>query len=361
MSTGQPIEMGQTIRYPATALLCVNSDDQQKFNANGFRIDSSEPGRIYINGQRPLLFGYMTRLALTEMNIQWDTPNVNNSNSTMTMALYTATDSATPVVTLQSYIRIDLVTNFYTPEELATVVQTKLNNEPNVTANAFTFTVLYDEQDGSFSIAQTATYTVSGRSRGYFKIFSGSAPQSVTGFQALKDDLLYCMGLQAVSPAGAEPIGFYSSINGALAPMLYTPYIDVVSNLLTKNQNISDGTTSTIYTSSKLARIYFSNEAIINRHDYLPEDGTQFEASAVCNIPGTRPCIFRREFVTPKQIQWNNTENVDFIDIQVLDYKGNPVVIQEEFTSNTNPVTNQIFINQRNNTSFQMTIQATEN
>ena len=360
MSTGQPIEMGQTTRAPATALLLINSDDQQKFNANGFRIDSSTPGRIYINGQRPLLFGYMTRLALTEMNIQWDTPNVNSTNNTLTLAIYTATDIATPVVTLQDYIRIEITANFYTPEELATALQNALNADPDVVANALTFTVAYDEQDGSFRIAQTATYVVSGRIRGYFKIFSGLAPQSVTGLAPVRDDLLYCLGLQAVSPIGPEPIGFYSSINGALAPMLYTPYIDVVSNLLTKNQNVADGTTSSIYTSSKLARIYFSNEDIINRHDYLPQSGSALSASSVCNIPGTRPCIFRREFITPKQIQWNNTENVDFVDIEVLDYKGNPIVIEEQFTSGSG-LNNQLFVNQRNNTSFQMTIQATEN
>jgi hypothetical protein len=354
----EPKEKAVTTRAAPVALLLVNSDDQQKFDENGFRIDSSTPGRIYINNQRPLIFGYCTRLALTEMSIQWDTFNVNSTNNTLTMAIYSATDSATPVVTLEDYIRIELINNFYTPEELEIELQTLLNADPDVIANGLTFTVFYDEQDGSFRIAQTAVYG-SGRVKGYFKIISGSAPTSLTGLPKLSDDLLYLMGLQAVGAAAPEPIGFYSSLNGALAPMYYTPYVDVVSNLLTKNQNVSDGTTATVYTSSKLARIYFSNEQIINRHGYLPQSGTQSDATSVCNIPGTRPCIFRREFITPKQIQWNNTENVDFVDIQVLDYKGNVIRIEEQSTTNFE-TNNKINLTQKNNTSFQFTIMVTE-
>jgi hypothetical protein len=43
------------------------------------------------------------------------------------------------------------------------------------------------------------------------------------------------------------------------------------------------------------------------------------------NAIGTSAGTLRREFVYPKQIQWNNTENVDVIDIQVLDSRGRPL------------------------------------
>ena len=356
MSSGAPIEHGTQIRMPSTALMLVNSDDQQRFDANGYRIDNEQPGRIYINKQRPIMFGYMTRLALTEMNIQWDTPNVNSTNNTMTLALYSSTDSATPTVALQDYTRVELLSGFYTPDELATDLQSELNLNSEVVANGLTFSVSYDDRDGSFRINQTATYG-SGRVKGYFKIISGLAPTSLTGLPQKQDDLLYCMGIQSVTKAGVEPVGYYSVINGAYAPMLYTPYVDVVSNLLTKNQNVTDGTTSSLVTSSKLARIYLSNEAIINRHGDL-ETGT--DVTTVCNIVGTRPITFRREFKTPKQIQWNTTENVDIIDIQVLDYKGNVIVIEEESTYEATPATNVVVVTERNNTSFQFTVQITE-
>jgi len=355
----EPKDKAITIRQPATALLLVSSDDQQLFDQNGFRVDSTTPGRIYINNQRPLLFGYMTRLALTEMNIQWDTFNVNSSNNTLTLALYSATDASPAVVGAPIFTRITIEPDFYQPSDLVVFLQTAINASPQVITAGFSFVVEYDQIEGNFTIQQIQVYP-GGNTRGYFKIFSSSAPQSVTGLIPLNDDILYCIGVQPVTQPGAEPTGFYTQINGAYAPMLYTPYIDVVSNLLTKHQNVSDGTTASIFTSSKLARVYFSNETIINRHDDLPTSVLAPLTSTVCNIVGTRPITFRREFITPKQIQWDNTENVDFIDIQVLDYKGNPIRIEEESISGSVTINNGIVVSQKNNTSFQFTLQATE-
>lgn len=356
MSSGSPAENGTPIRYPSVALLCVDSTDQNRYDVNKYRIDSESPSRIYINKQRPLMFGYMTRLALTEMNIQWDTPNVNNLNNTLTMAIYSAFGTIPPVVSFVSYIRVTVPVGFYTPTDLASQLQTELNDNQDIIDLGLTFTVTYNEQTGSFTIHQTAQYS-GGRVAGYFKIVSGSAPYSLTGLQPVQYDLLYCMGIDAVTKPGVEPVGFYSILKGGYAPMLYTPYVDVVSNFLTKNQNVQDGATSTTYTSSKLARIYFSNEAIVNPHDDL----TAGEAvTSICNIVGTRPCSFRREFKVPKQIQWNSTENVDVIDIQVLDYKGNPITIEEQAEYGNITLGQDIVVTEKSNTVFQFTIQVTE-
>ena len=368
-----PKDKAITIRQPATALLLVDSNDQQEYNKQGFRIDSTTPGRIYINNGRPLAFGYITRLALTEMNIQWDTPNVNSSNNTLTMALYSATNATPAVVALIGFIRITIAPKFFTPDALAIAIATQLNTNPAVIAafGAGSFTVTYDDEgDGAFKILMGAAYppiapATSGNAIGYFKIFSSTAPQSATafaplvGFPTLVDDLLFCMGIQPVTQAVAEPNGFYSQITGAYAPMLYTPYIDVVSNLLTKHQNVSDGTTSKQFTSSKLARVYFSNETIINGHIDLPSSAAKEDVTSVCNIVGTSPIVFRREFITPKQIQWDNKENVDFVDIQVLDYKGNPIRLEEQVIT-TVINSNSIVLAQANNTAFQFTLMVTE-
>jgi hypothetical protein len=229
MSTGQQTELVTTTRQPANAILVVDSNDQQKFDAQGFRIDSSTPGRIFINGQRPLLTGYMTRLALTEMNIQWDTPNVNSSNNTLSVRFYSATDAPLPVVASLGFVQLIIPPKFYTPLELAAEIQAQFAIG---SLGGLTFTCVYDQDECSFTIEQTAVYG-SGRVRGYFKIYSSTAPTAITGLPRLKDDLLFCIGMQPVNKPGPEPVGFYSLITGALAPMLYTPYIDVVSNLLT--------------------------------------------------------------------------------------------------------------------------------
>jgi hypothetical protein len=354
MSSGSPQETGVPLRYPSVALLCVDSNDQQKFDSNGFRIDSTTPGRIYINQQRPMMFGYMTRLALTEMSIVWDSPNVSSTNNTLTFAIYSATNvTPGPVVALAGYIRIVVPAGFYTQTLLATTLTTLLNANTVVTSLGLTFSVTYEEEGKRFIIGQTATYSTAPNGvKGYFKLVSCSAPLTLTGLPVLSDDLTYCMGLQ---PSNT----FYSYLYGAYANMIQTPYVDVVSNLLTKNQNVADGTSAKQVTASKLARVYFTNEAINNEHPDF-ESGT--DLVGVNNTIGITPFRFRREFVFPKQIQWNNTENVDAIDIQVLDYKGNEIRIEEEITQ-ANEVggdVNGITLYERDNTSFQFTIQVTE-
>jgi hypothetical protein len=351
MSSGAPVENGTPIRYPSAALLCVDSTDTTKFSAAGFRIDETSPSQIYINNGRPLMFGYMTRVALTEMDVQWDTPNVNSRNNTITMRLFTATNATPNVVTPLGYIRRTIDVDFYTHETLAAEVQAELNDDPLVIANfgvdAFEVDV---SSDGGFVFDMNgagAKYP-SGRPKGYFQFVSGDASSSITGFTSLQYDLLYTMGI--------TPKDFKMTIyTGALAPMCYTPYVDVVSNLLTKNQNVTDGTSSKLVTTSRLARIYFSNEQI---EDITPVVTTNKDT----NFIGTSPCFFRREFKFPKQIQWNTTENIDVIDISVLDFKGNPVLLETvvEDTTPTDDILNLGVYQDSSNTVFRFTVQVTE-
>jgi hypothetical protein len=133
--------------------------------------------------------------------------------------------------------------------------------------------------------------------------------------------------------------------------MQYTPYVDIVSRILTKNQNVRDGDTTKSNGPSKLARIYLSQPGCNNLYDIDASNNI-----GKCNIVGCRPFILNREFNTPKVISWNTTENVDIIDIQVLDRLGFPVYI-EPFVINS--VSNGELI-LGNTASFQFTIQATE-
>lgn len=335
MSSGAPVEKGVPIRQPSVALLCVDSENTEKFNSAGFRIDDNTPSVIYINNQRPLLFGYMTRIALTEMDIVWDIPNVNFRNNSLSLKLFAYTDATPPVITTSPTITLLVPTGWYTHAQLANVLQGLLNGQAFSITNNLTFSVDVTPQ-GSFEIRQTAQYAPSLRFKGAFQFL-----------KTKEYDLLYSMGLTPVDKK-------FTSLTTGVAPMCYTPYVDVVSNLLTKNQNVTDGTTQQVYTSSKLARIYFSNEQI---EDVTPEVTTNKDT----NFIGTSPFFCRREFKVPKQIQWNSTENVDLIDIQVLDYKGKPVLI-EPYTDISNlsaPALNEV-IGLQEGTVFRFTIQATE-
>jgi hypothetical protein len=350
MSSGAPVEHGTPIRMPSTALLCVDSDDAYKFDEDGFRNDANTPASIQINKQSPLLFGYMTRIALTEINLQWATPNVNERNNTLTIAIEDASGFV-------GYYRIGITQAFYTPDELAVDIETALENL-TISGDSVAWTVLYDKRGSFFSIEIGAS-SPSGRTY-YFKIVppgetypisdtaTDASPTGAVYTGLVNDDLTYMMGL---TPPFESSVYYYDKVIGGYASCQYTPYIDIVSNILTKNQNVRDNDTSLRNGAAKLARVYLSQPGCNNNYD-IDEDGV----ATKCNIVGVRPFTIHREFETPKTIQWNTTENVDIIDLQVIDRLGFPIFI-EPFVISAIPEENLI---QGNTASFQFTLQATE-
>ena len=361
MSTGAPLENGVPIRYPSTALLCVDSADGEQYNSFGLRIDTNSPANIYINRQRPLLFGYMTRITLTEVNFQWNIPNVNESNNTLTLALYSGAGA------LQEFVRVSIPKGFYTAPQLALAVKDALNTSAGGGALGMVYNVLVGGVDPNVGTANT-TVTLAGSQffigrtagTGYFRIVPYNAPYSVTGFSPLQDDLTNMMGLTPqFSPSVSA---YYSSVEGSYSSLLYTPYVDIVSNLLTKNQNVQDGDSAKYTSGSKLARIYFANNEWTPRVITVTYNGSGAYGSSTDNSLGCTACTLRREFADPKVIQWNTTENVDVVDLQVRDYRGNLLPIETNLQQVLDvPTAGDIFQYNTNTADFQFTLQATEN
>ena len=369
MSSGQPVETATTIRYPATSLLCVNSSDGELFDNNGFRVNTTNPSDLYINKQRPLMFGYMTRISLVEMNIQWSFENVHKGNNTMSFNVYNASG------VFQGYTRISIPVGFYTAARLGSALQTALNANTNTLMNTIlgssTFTVLVGglqtqsgliAQAGLTLTASSSKFTIVTSSlTGFFEIIPStkSLPAlpliPLPGLPALSDDLTDMMGL---TPTALQGLPFYTQITGGFASCMRTPYIDVISQSLTTNQQVKDGTSITgDKISSILSRIYLSDEDYKNREITITySNSAPYNVIASTdNAFGIKESTFRREFKYPKQIQWDKTENIDFIDLRVVDFKGNIL----EYAAST--VVNGSIVEQFNTSDFQFTIQITEN
>jgi hypothetical protein len=274
----------------------------------------------------------MTRVALTEVQFQWNTPNINPRNSTLTLNLYDVLVASPYTASYVGTIRVDLCPDpvqfpgfFFTLAELCEEVQDNLNAlYDDAFGRAYEWTVTANEQTCSATISVAYTGTP-GDSIPAFKIMpvnvlyqDGVAgivlPAGISDYERVQDDLTTPLGFQAV-----ESQTYYTSLRSAYSPMQYTPYVDIVSNILTKNQNVKDDDSSKTGTQNLLARLYLSNENIVNR--------TIDIAVGTDDAIGCRPFVFRREFKFPKQIAWNTTENIDVIDLQVLDYLGNPLYI----------------------------------
>ena len=392
MSSGAPSEVATPIRYPAVALLCVDSADGEqtipvRYDASGlpiqnagFRYDTNTPANIQINKQTPMLFGYMTRVSLTEVNINWDIPNVLPINNTLTLALYD------PSQVFIKNIRISIPATYgigyYPAPRLISSVVANLNTA--TTSLGITWDGVVESIINTGAIT---TQQVSNNPRfvlesigGFFRIlpcnvgyWETNIPGTGLYLPPLEDDLTNMMGFtpfvvtraeDALTNAPLPVVPYYAFIYGGYASCQYTPYVDIVSKLLTKNQNVADNSSAKNNTGSKLARIYLNRDDITTREITATYDASGILVSTSDNAVGTSCFTLRREFKTPKVISWNTTENVDIIDIEVLDYKGRPIYIEAvpvQLLSYTGSTLTDALVYSGNNTAdFQFTLQATE-
>jgi hypothetical protein len=360
MSSGAIQEKAIPIRYPSQALLCVDSANAETFDARtGMRVGSVTPSDIQVNNQRPLMFGYMTRLSLTEVNMQWNIPNVNSYNNTMTIGIWNGSGA------FQNCVRVSIASDFYTLPALLNALLTQLNADASGGALNIQYQILISGEDVASGVSGETVYIskptvqiVKASGTGSFAIIPYDAQYVIdssgafaTGLPPLEDDLTNMLGL---TPTQSTAATYYTSIYGGYASTQYTPYVDIESNFLTKNQNVADGSTQRQVTSSKLARIYLSNEGIVPREISITYGAGGIYESSSDNAVGCSPFVMRREFQTPKVISWNTTENIDVVDLQVIDYRGNLVPIDPNIVASGSVRTIG------NTADFEFTIQATE-
>jgi hypothetical protein len=164
--------------------------------------------------------------------------------------------------------------SFYTPEQLAFLIQANLNGG----TGAFGCTgwiVAYNAQRNVFVI-EIDSPTIN-------PPLIRIRPQNIGS----ADDLCNLMGF-------SYPPSTYSlRIAGSYASMIYTPYFDIVSDNLTKKQNVRDNGTSFLTGQNLLARVYLAEPGIdarLNTRTVAPIG----EVTDV--IIGSRPFNLYREY-----------------------------------------------------------------
>ena len=340
MTVGQIRELvenpGTPIRPPATAIMTIDSRDRVMIDpATGYRVDTTTPYEIYINKQQTLMNGFFTRIAMSEINMQWNIPNVigsgPQSNNSLRLELAAAPGPGVPTATAI----IVVGEKFYTPEELAYAVTEELNDGAGV-FGITTWSCIWIETDNSFTLASNDP-TIN------FRI----VPENIGS----EDDLCNMMGFSYPSSAFAQ------IIQGSFASMQYTPYFDVVSTNITKKQNVRDNSTSFLTGQNLLCRVYLSEPGVVtirDRTDAIPPTGP-----AECNIIGCRPFNLYREYSTPKQIYWDTKEFINVIDLRLVDYKGNTLFSQRQTGYEAPPSGTPISVC-GDASQFQLTLQVTE-
>jgi len=301
------LENATTIRDPVETFLHIDSNDRYKFDPQSLLYDNTvikDENNFIINNNQNFNTGYFKRLAVTELDLPFVTPNVNKNNNKLWL-----TGGNSNVVANAALIYCEIPEGFYNGTELANIMETTMNsatgfNLPDGTPINFgdpDWTVTYN-LDGTFTLDNTTDY---------FFVSTGKDTQwdvpSVRGIKTLNDIMGFNYG-------GPEPALLDQTQTGGVASMSYTRYIDVVSNKLTKFQNAKDGLTQLNNYNGILCRIYLDsglNNSLLDTEPF-----------------GTRPCInLYREYKNPKFIQWNRNEFVSDIDIKLYDDLGQPLYI----------------------------------
>ena len=294
---------GKTIRFPATALLTIDSEDRFKTQLAKRDIDSggSSPYDFTIspgNGGRSILGGFVRRMGVSEVQFPWCVPNINRQTSSITVAWNGATTSGSATV--------NITQGFYTPFELAAAFQAAVRA---LSVDLAAFTLVYSN---IFNFPNFYYFTNNATTI----IFAPVPPSNILNITEQSRQLFDLLGFtsQQYTPA--------TSGNGLYTFCQFTRYIDIECAQLTQFQGLFDGTTQAEYRDA-LCRLYLGDNTTMSNlkpsdPDYSP--------------PGCRPFIIYRQFQNMKQINFNARSNIgSFLQFRVFNDNGQLLSLNTPF------------------------------
>jgi hypothetical protein len=282
--------------------------------ANNFTIQS--PGA--------LIYGYIDRIIVSQVQLNYNIPTVTTRNNILPIQ-----KAGQPNVSL-----IQIPYGFYYPDELAALLQVEVRADPDLAS--LVIAVTYTDRDG-FTFLATA-----GAPTGFF--FPG-----VTQLQLLLSNqgtlnllpiILKTYRLVGISIFNSDPPA-REQTSTEEPNFLYTPYIDICSDVLTNYQKIKDATTSAYKLTSVIARVYLAGSG-------------QVQTTAAGVALGCRPFQLVADLNSPKIIRWSPDVAVPSIDFQVFDQYTELIPSSEEVVNPEDPT--GPLVGQGSNTEFQITL-----
>ena len=278
-----PKEAGTPIREPAVANLMIDSADSPL--TNGFR---TNPWNFVIAQKESILNGFFTRLATTEVVLEWNVPNISAANGNVTLT-FTVSGGATTTITLPD--------GFYTTYQLIT----SFIDKANAAQAAVTFKL-------------EATTDNTGPPGFFVSAATGSPNVAFTSTTLL-------------SQLGIVPTSYATAWYLTNVDLRYYRYLDFVSSLLTGNQNVKDSSTSA-FKRNVLCRWYMAYD-----------NPVALDLGGWPIFMGYEPFALRRMFSPAKQIRWQPNMPIGQLDFQVygISYAGaGSLVVSPAYDSRSN-------------------------
>ena len=286
----------------------LNSYQSSPPFANNFTISS--PGA--------LIYGYMNKLIVSQIQVQYNVPTVNQEMNDF-FVLNSETQS--------DFYNIVIPNGFYTGTNLAAVLQViirqtsgSLFGQPPIADMIVTYSPTF-----GFNFS-SATDTFSFMAPSYLKAqFNYPDDQVTNAYRTLR-----LLGMTLKNNEQRD-----EQISDAFPIFLYTPYIDIYSDVLTNYQPIKDTNTSVLKNKGLIARVYVSGTGLQNTTEL-----------------GTVPFTFIADLNSPKIIQWSPDIAVPSIDFQVYDQYNQLLPM--------GPVIQSVSNDNKHQTEFQITLLCSE-
>lgn len=283
---------GVDIRNSSTANFLIDSEDRDGFNAttvvsaSTFTTGTSADFTITKLGQN-LISGFFTRLAMTEIEIEWNvqnvrasTPDLSGNNETGVSIRNTGTGA------IINY-PVAIFPGNYNVKEALDALLVNLNAQ---TPNTFT---LVPSQGTSLGVYGRQAIQISGA---FTFAFYRQTALPATG--PVISNLTQSLGFP-VFPLSDLPLaaGLFRTAWTAYKPnLLLYNYIDITSPQLASQQKVKDATTSSFDAIDVIYRWVFANDEA---------DPTALDAYGYPILQGYYPFKSRRYLGFPKQVRWD--------------------------------------------------------
>jgi hypothetical protein len=237
-----------------------------------------------------LIYGYINRIAVSQIQLQYNIPTICFNRNDRLAIFSFSTD----------LVEIQIPFGFYTPLELAIALTSLFAATPAL--SALDLDVSYDLLRGFTFTSQLSEEFVFPSPA--FLIASGVSQNTINTI--LKTYKVFGMNVE-----NSEVNGLNTDIQVSFEypNFLYTPYIDIYSDVLTNYQTVKDTNTSVEKPKGLVARIYLSGVS-----NPVIQTGT--------TALGSTPFIMTADLNSPKIIQWSPDVAVPSIDFQLRDCYG---------------------------------------
>jgi hypothetical protein len=292
---------GKPQRPPASANLLIDSEDRytsllQKFGNND--INGIPANDFIISRNQALLYGYFTRLGVTQIQLNYRVPTIIAGRNSQFLIENQA----------QDFFQVNIPEGFYDASGLAQTIQAEVLDLSGTPFAAFS--CVYNPLNGGLQMNCATPFAI---------IPLTGSPYTQAQVQ---------LWAHTSYTIGATLANANIATKQVLTPpnLIYTKYVDIVSNNLTKFQRVKDADTNLLNKTNVIARVYLT----------APNTRTDPNASGgpfnLCWDPNT-----------PKMSMWSPNETINELDFRLYDEFGELLYWSQEY-----------------NTEFQMTLLASE-